>query len=78
MYKIIILDYSMPHMDGPQVALEIRQRLNDTNIETPYICCCTAYEVSTFKEKAASFGMDHFLTKPFSYNELSILLTQLL
>jgi len=27
MYKIVILDYSMPQMDGTQVALEIRKRL---------------------------------------------------
>ena len=25
MYKIILLDYSMPEMDGPQVATEIRK-----------------------------------------------------
>ncbi len=27
MYKIILLDYSMPEMDGPQVAVEIRRLL---------------------------------------------------
>ena len=25
MYRIILLDYSMPEMDGPQVATEIRR-----------------------------------------------------
>ncbi len=27
MYKIILLDYSMPEMDGPQTAIEIRRLL---------------------------------------------------
>ena len=43
MYKIILLDYSMPEMDGPQVAIELRQMLEEARLAIPYICCCTAY-----------------------------------
>ena len=30
MYKVILLDYSMPGMDGPQVAIEIRRIYNES------------------------------------------------
>ena len=32
MYKVLMLDYSMPEMDGPQVAKEIRKILADKNL----------------------------------------------
>ena len=71
MYKLILLDYSMPEMDGPQVAIAIRNifktRIILSEINTPYICCCTAYCDAAFKRQALSAGMDNFLTKPVSY-----------
>ena len=55
MYKVILLDYSMPEMDGPQVAVEIRKMFNESILidqsrhKSPYICCCTAYIEASFK-----------------------------
>ena len=53
MYKVILLDYSMPEMDGPQVAIEIRRMFKESILldqsHVPYICCCTAYEDASFK-----------------------------
>ena len=70
MYKIIILDFSMPEMDGPAVANEIRRRVGEKNIEIPYICCCTAYDDYSFRPNAKDYGMDIFTSKPLSYDEL--------
>ena len=68
MYQVILLDYSMPDLDGPQVAQRIRQFYYDnpllTEDQVPYICCCTAYREANFKKKAMQAGMDKFLTKP--------------
>ena len=68
MYQVILLDYSMPDLDGPQVAQRIRQFYYDnpllTKDQVPYICCCTAYREANFKKKAMQAGMDKFLTKP--------------
>ena len=53
MYKVIFLDYSMPDMDGPKVATEIRKmvskRLRADYRKLPYICCCTAYTDASYK-----------------------------
>jgi two-component system sensor histidine kinase BarA len=74
MYKLILLDYSMPEMDGPQVAIAIRNLFTNnplvTEKDSPYICCCTAYGEEAFKRKALSAGMDDFLQKPITYAEL--------
>jgi len=81
MYKLILLDYSMPEMEGPQVAMAIRNLFKTSIVlsegETPYICCCTAYDDAEFKRKALTAGMDDLLTKPISYDELKKLLTRL-
>ena len=77
MYKVIFIDYSMPEMDGPQVATEVRQILDMSGLEVPYICCCTAYAEASFKNLALDAGMDHFLTKPIEFNELTAILTLL-
>ena len=52
MYKLILLDYSMPGMDGPQVAQKIRKLLERSHInfgKYPFICCCTSYSQESFK-----------------------------
>ena len=77
MYKVVFLDYSMPEMDGPQVASEIRQILDMSGLEVPYICCCTAYGEAAIKKLALDAGIDHVLTKPIEYGELTAILTLL-
>jgi len=75
MYSIIFLDYSMPDMDGPQVARSIRDFLKQSQSykfmdREPYIVCCTAYSEATFMRQAFIAGMNKFLTKPVSDQEL--------
>ena len=49
MYSLIMLDYSMPAMDGPQFATKVRCLLDLANVSIPFICCCTAYAEASFK-----------------------------
>ena len=77
MYKIICLDYSMSGMDGPMTTKKIRELISqneELNICAPYICCCTAYDEAAYKSQALAAGMDHYLTKPVTYEELKKLL----
>ena len=77
MYKIILLDYSMPLMNGPEVATKLIHYLKLANLEKPYICCCTAYAEASFKRHALAVGMDHFLTKPIDSEEMMSILSRL-
>ena len=46
MYQIILLDYSMPDMDGPQVAAAMTGMLKGLPpvFQKPRICCVTSYD----------------------------------
>ena len=77
MYKVVLLDYSMPLMDGPQVARAMRTLCGDLEGHpAPFICCCTAYAEASFKSTALLSGMDEFLTKPISQQELQAVITE--
>ena len=76
MYKLILLDFSMPDIDGPEVARQARamfqeQTTSDTDLLSPIICCCTAYTEATFMRQAFLAGMNKFVTKPVSYKDLT-------
>jgi len=71
MYKVILLDYSMPMMNGLEAARKMRTLLEDHHAFQPYIVCCSAYDADNFKEEAYAAGMDRFLTKPVNANELT-------
>lgn len=43
MYKLILLDYSMPGMDGIETAQNLITLFKSMNLPKPYICCVTAY-----------------------------------
>ena len=43
MFKLILLDYSMQDMNGPQVAMKVRELVAEHNLNQPLICCCSAY-----------------------------------
>ena len=49
MYKIIFLDYSMPDMDGPQVSRELKHIFMEERIESPFICCLSAYTEAAYQ-----------------------------
>ena len=48
MYKVVLLDYSMPEMDGPAFTRELTEFCKSNGIEMPYVCCCTAYTGENF------------------------------
>ena len=68
MYKLILLDYSMPDMNGPEVSQRIREIL--TPEQQPYIVCCTAYDHLNVKKIAMESGMDRFLNKPVEADQI--------
>ena len=55
----LVIDYKMPHMDGLDVAIRLRQR----NISAPIILV-TGYDDEQMTEKATAAGINHVLFKP--------------
>lgn len=74
-YDLILMDCEMPELDGWNAAKKIR------NIEKPaphlkklVIIAVSAHAIESQKQKALDYGMDDFLTKPFSQAELKSIL----
>lgn len=63
-FDLIILDIMMPHLDGYQTCLKIRESSNAP------ILFLSAKTKESDKTLGFSSGGDDYLAKPFSYNEL--------
>jgi two-component system copper resistance phosphate regulon response regulator CusR len=72
-YDVIILDISLPNMDGSQVLKRIRAN----NGEVP-ILMLTARDSVQEKIRHFEAGADDYLTKPFSFAELLVRIKALL
>ena len=66
MYDMILLDVMMPKMNGFEVLATLRQR----KLETPVIML-TALTDENDKISGLDKGADDYVSKPFSFNELS-------
>lgn len=71
-YKIILLDWKLPGMNGIQVAKEIRRNLGD---EVP-ILLISAYDWSEFETEAREAGISGFISKPLFKSTLFYALRQ--
>lgn len=80
MYKLILLDYCMPEMDGPETAREITRLFNTSLLlserDRPYIVCCSAYGEASFVKSALEAGMNQFVNKPLTFKSLEILCSE--
>ena len=64
---LILCDLNMPKMDGYQVFLELKGILHD--LIPPFICM-SAKMGSNDAVKAMKIGVNHYVTKPFSINDV--------
>ena len=76
MYKLILMDYSMPECDGPTATAAIRNYLNEVGQGKyqPIICILTAYSERTYLDKANEAGSSCYYVKPIFKPELHKLL----
>ncbi len=65
-FDLVITDHTMPQMTGATLA----QKLKEMRPDIPIILC-TGYSETISKEKAESMGIDGFVMKPLSRNELA-------
>lgn len=65
-YDVVLMDLQMPEMDGYQATIYIRNELKN-NIP---IIAMTAHSLVGEKDKCMSIGMNDYIPKPFSPDEL--------
>lgn len=68
-FDLILMDIQMPEMDGYRATSEIRKLENEAKKNVPIIAL-TASPYLTETEKAQLFGMNDYIGKPFSPEEL--------
>ncbi|MBP0018514.1 MAG: PAS domain S-box protein [Cyanobacteria bacterium SBLK] len=71
-YNLIFMDCQMPVMDGYQATQILRQREDEE--KRTIIVGLTAYAMKGDREKCLDAGMDDYLAKPVSKNDLSAML----
>ncbi len=70
-YDLILMDMQMPGCDGIESTKKIREfEEKQLNGKSAYIVAVTANAMNEDRDKCFSAGMDDFLTKPFSADEL--------
>ena len=68
-FDLILMDCQMPGVDGYECTREIRKR-ESTGVRTP-IVALTAHAMAEEKERCFQNGMDDYLSKPVTLEELS-------
>ena len=70
-YDLILMDIMLPEMNGYEITTEIRKFEKIKNIQNPVaIIALTANTYENDKEKCLSVGMNEYLSKPFSAQQL--------
>jgi CheY-like chemotaxis protein len=70
-YDVILMDCEMPVLDGYEATRKIRQHETDQGHARTLIYALSAHVLSEHIEKCHAVGMDDFLSKPFSFNQLA-------
>ncbi|MFM9004893.1 MAG: response regulator, partial [Flavobacteriales bacterium] len=65
-YDVVLTDIQMPVMDGYQTTDRIR---NDLRLDLPIIGC-SAHAMEAEKKKCINAGMNDYITKPYTENDL--------
>jgi CheY-like chemotaxis protein len=70
-FDVVLMDLQMPVMDGFIASTRIRQRERAENLQRTPIITLTASTTSEYQERCSACGMDGWLSKPFSKEQLA-------
>jgi signal transduction histidine kinase len=73
-FDVIFMDCQMPKMDGFEATTEIRRREKAGTVRTP-IVALTASADDSNRERCLNAGMDDFVPKPFTRQQIKAVLT---
>jgi two-component system, sensor histidine kinase len=69
-YEVIFMDCQMPEVDGYEATRAIREQEKKSNLPRVPIIALTAHAMQGDYEKCLAAGMDDYLTKPFTMEQL--------
>jgi CheY-like chemotaxis protein len=69
-YDLILMDCEMPFVDGYEATRRIRAAETASNRKKAPIVALTGYATGEDRDKCLEAGMDDFLGKPFTLNEI--------
>src|SRR5204862_3713720 len=73
-FGLIFMDCQMPEMDGYEATAEIRRRESQSHRHTPIIAL-TGNVIAGARERCLAAGMDDYLAKPFTLDQMKAMLT---
>ena len=76
-FDLVLMDVSMPGMDGLEATTELRRREQGTGRRAPVIAL-TAHAMKGDRDRCLAAGMDGYLAKPVQAEELRRLIEQVL
>ncbi|KAE9966934.1 hypothetical protein BLS_006676 [Venturia inaequalis] len=74
-FNVVLMDLSMPVMDGMTASVEIRKHEKEQRLEPTTIIALTGLVSASAKLEALESGMDYYLTKPVNFGRLVEVLT---
>ena len=72
-YTLMLTDYSMPGMNGIDLARSVREHLPETRI-----IMMTAYGSDTLRNQAADLHLDAFVDKPFTVKQIREIISHIM
>jgi two-component system, sensor histidine kinase and response regulator len=73
---VIFMDIQMPEINGFEAYKKIKKIAKDNQRENPKFVAMTAYAMKEDEDKCFQTGMDLFLSKPFSIEQVNEILTK--
>lgn len=70
---VVLLDFQLPDVDGPELALELRQ---DPRTGDAFLVMITAFAFTDYEERALAAGIQRFMVKPVDYALLERILRE--
>lgn len=77
-HGLILMDLSMPFMDGFEACKKIREVYRQQQLEQPLMIACTGHTEEDFIERAWTCEFDEVIQKPISLDILKLVLQEII